>query len=133
MVIAVHEDDGLRGVHVAGLPEPTRRRLCAQPIPAPRLVGEVERVLGSAAPGPPATLAALPIAQGERMLGLLVLGRPSNHPLSTDDRTFLNVLTSLCALAMERLRMYADRSRVRAVLRRHETDPKPTRLAAPRR
>jgi hypothetical protein len=111
VVIAVHEDDGLhlRGVHVAGLPDQTRHRLCAEPTPAPRLVREIQRFLRGAEPSPwPAMLAVLPISQGERRLGLLVLGRPCDHPLSNDDRTFLNVLTSLCALAMERQRMYAD-------------------------
>ena len=125
VIVAVHEDGlHLRGVHVAGLPARTQQRLCGQPTPAPRLVEEIDRFLHSAEPGP-AVLTALPISQGERNLGLLVLGRPYDRPLSEDDRTFLNVLTSLCGLAMDRLRMYADRSRMRAALRRQLTDPMP--------
>jgi Transcriptional regulatory protein, C terminal/GAF domain len=126
VVIAIHEDDGLhlRGVHVAGLPEQTRQRLCTQPTAAPHLVKEIERLL-LGADTRPTTLAALPISQGGRTLGLLVVGRPYDRPLSSDDRTFLNVLTHVCALAMDRLRMYADCFRVRAALRRHLTDVKP--------
>ena len=126
VVIAIHEHDGLhlRGVHVAGLPEQTRQRLCTQPTAAPRLVKEIERLL-LGADTRPTTLAALPITQVGRTLGLLVVGRPYDRPLSGDDRAFLNVLTHVCALTMDRLRMYADCSRLRAMMRRHLADVKP--------
>ena len=80
VVIAIHEHDDLhlRGVHVAGLPEqaPAAPLHTTDRRPAP-LVGEIEHSLRSAGAGPrPATLAAVPIAQGERTLGLLVIGRP---------------------------------------------------------
>jgi DNA-binding winged helix-turn-helix (wHTH) protein len=124
VLIAVHEDpEHLRGVHVAGLPEEVRRRLCAFPNTRPLLIEEIERSLrraGSAAAT--VTLAALPISQGERNLGLLVLGRSHDRPFSDDERTFLVVLTGLCALALDRLRMFGDRANVLAVLRRREIE-----------
>ena len=54
VVVAFHEDDGLdlRSAHVAGLPYLARRRICGRPVPAPDLVGEIERFLSSAGPGP---------------------------------------------------------------------------------
>jgi GAF domain-containing protein len=117
LVIAVHDNGGtyLRGVHATGVPDDVRERICTRSAEAPELVREIDRFLRNSGPGP-ATVAALPISQGARNLGLFVLGRRDDRPFSADDRSFLDVLTGLCALALERLRLCADRSRVRALL-----------------
>lgn len=127
MVFAIHENGGphLRAVHAAGLPDETRRRICTGPATPPHLIEEIDRFLRSAAPGSPAaTLAALPIAQGARTFGLLVLGRCDDRPFTAEDQSFLDVLTGLCALALDRLRLCADRARVRAVLSRQNGNDK---------
>ena len=40
-------------------------------------------------------------------LGLLFLGRRDDRPFYADDRSFLDGLMGLCALALERLRLFA--------------------------
>jgi hypothetical protein len=124
MIVAVNEDgEHLRGVHVAGLPEETRARLCGRPNAAPFLIGELGRSLRRAGSRPTtASFATLPIAHGRRTFGLIVLGRSQDRPFSDDERTFMVVLAGLCALALDRLRMCADRARVLEVLRRHDVD-----------
>jgi GAF domain-containing protein len=118
LVIALHDNRGsyVRGVHATGLPDDVRDRICTRSVAAPELVGEIDRFLRGSGPGP-AAIAALPISQGARNLGLLVLGRRGDRPFSADDRSFLDVLTGLSALALERLRLCADRARVRALLK----------------
>ena len=117
LVIAVHDNGGssVRGVHATGLPDDVRQRICTRSTAAPELVREVDRFLRNSGPEP-AAVAVLPISQGVRNLGLLVLGRHGDRPFSADDRSFLDVLTGLSALALERLRLCADRARVRALL-----------------
>ncbi|HEX5622170.1 MAG TPA: winged helix-turn-helix domain-containing protein [Solirubrobacteraceae bacterium] len=124
MIVAVNEnDDHLRGVHVAGLSQETRRRLCGRPNAAPFLIGELGRSLRRAGTRPTAaSIATLPISHGARSFGLIVLGRSHDRPFSDDERRFMVVLAGLCALALDRLRMCADRARVLAVLRRSDTD-----------
>jgi DNA-binding winged helix-turn-helix (wHTH) protein len=127
MIVAVAEEDGrLRGVYVAGLPEEAQHRLATIPTTAPTLIDEIDRSLRRDAKTGrlSGTLAALPISQDDRTLGLLVLGRSHSQPFSEYDRTFLDALADLCALALDRLQMCADRSRVRAVLRRRQLDLK---------
>jgi DNA-binding winged helix-turn-helix (wHTH) protein len=65
-------------------------------------------------------VAALPLPGTHRPLGVIVLGRSEHRGFSADDIAFLNVLAGLCALAVERLRLSADRSHVREILRRRQ-------------
>lgn len=66
------------------------------------------------------SVAALPLPAADGCLGVLVVGRSGHRGFSADDVAFLNVLTGLCALAVERLRLSTDRSHVREILRRRQ-------------
>ena len=133
LVIAVREPDGrhLRGVHARRLPREARQRLSSISADGPSLLAEVARsgravyllasaqaILGARLGGGPHAIAVTPIPAPERPLGVMVLSRSAGRVFSADDRAFLDALAGLCALAVERARLSADRSRVRALLRR---------------
>ena len=58
----------------------------------------------------------MPLPATEGPLGVIVVGRPGGNGFSADDVAFLNILAGLCALAVERIRLLADRSHVREIL-----------------
>lgn len=120
VVVAVHVDDSrhLRGVHIAGIPENGHDRLSAAPCDEASLVTEIDRLLGpDGASRSPGALAVLPIQQVVCPRGLMVVGRVEARPFSEVERAFASVLAGLCGLALDRLRLSAERSRARR--RRH--------------
>jgi DNA-binding winged helix-turn-helix (wHTH) protein len=120
VVVAVHVDDSrhLRGVHIAGIPENGHDRLSAAPCDETSLVTEIDRLFGSnGASRSPAALAVLPIQQVVCPRGLMVVGRAEARPFSEVERAFASVLAGLCGLALDRLRLSAERTRARR--RRH--------------
>jgi DNA-binding winged helix-turn-helix (wHTH) protein len=116
VVVAVHVDDPqhLRGVHIAGIPGDGRDRLSAAPCDEASLLAEIDRLLGgNGASTAVGSLAVLPIQQVACPRGLMVVGRVDARPFSELERTFASVLAGLCGLALDRLRLSAERSRAR--------------------
>ena len=66
------------------------------------------------------SIATLPLPAAEGALGVIVVGRGGDAGFSADDVAFLDVLAGLCGLALERLRLSADRSHVREIIRRRK-------------
>jgi DNA-binding winged helix-turn-helix (wHTH) protein len=121
VVLAAHVDDSrrLRAVHVAGLPEDGHDRLSAAQADEAGLVAEIERSLGAGSP-PQAlgALAAVPIQQVLCPRGMMVVGRAEARPFSEAERAFATLLAGICGLALDRLRLSAERSLARERLRR---------------
>jgi DNA-binding winged helix-turn-helix (wHTH) protein len=116
IVVAVHIDDPrhLRGVHIAGIPPGGQAQLSAAPCDEAGLVEEIDLLLGgNGAPRATASLAVLPIQQVVCPRGLMVVGRLRGWPFSEVERAFASVLAGLCGLALDRLRLSAERSRDR--------------------
>jgi DNA-binding winged helix-turn-helix (wHTH) protein len=115
VIVAVRVDDPryLRSVHVAGIPQDGRDRLSA-PCDEAGLLAEIYRLLGSNGTSRAARpLAVLPIEQVVCPRGLLVVGRTEARPFSEVERTFARVLAGLSGLALDRLRLSAERSHAR--------------------
>jgi hypothetical protein len=138
LVLAVVDDRRrhVRSVDTASPPAEPAERLASIRLEEPSLIARLARgrepVFLDSDPGalldppgaPPArrggrALAALPLRGSDGPLGLMVLERSRHEPFSDDDRPFMNVLAGLCALALERLRLSAERADDRSVLRRH--------------
>ena len=60
----------------------------------------------------------LPICRDGRGFGVVVFGWPHSRAFSDDDRGFLTALRGLCALALDRLCLSAERDRLRGLLGR---------------
>ncbi|HEX5622168.1 MAG TPA: winged helix-turn-helix domain-containing protein [Solirubrobacteraceae bacterium] len=116
VAVAVHVDDRrhFRGVQIAGIPHDGHERLSAAPCDEASLVAEIDQLLGGhgAARGV-GSLAVLRIQQVVCPAGLMLLGRLEPRPFSEVERTFATVLAGLCALALDRLRLSAERARAR--------------------
>ena len=67
------------------------------------------------------SVAVVPLAATERPVGVMVVGRAGRAGFSADDIAFIEVLAGLCALALERLRLLADRSEARQILSRRRS------------
>lgn len=110
VVALVDHDRHLRPVHAMGIGRGALRHML------PGLMGDSDRSPlvplpnGSSTRRKDEELVAQPIALGARTLGIIVLGRTSDRPLSKGDRGFLQVLGGLFALALDRRRL-ADRRR----------------------
>ena len=129
VVVAVHVDDPrhLRGVHVAGIPPDDHDQLAAAPCDEASLLAEVDRLLaGSGASRVVGPLAILPIRQVVCPRGLMVVGRVDARPFSELEQVFASVLAGLCGLALDRLRLCAERSRARR--RQHAAETAGTHL-----
>jgi hypothetical protein len=129
VVVAVQVDDPrhLRGVHIAGIPRDGHDRLFAAPCDEAGLVTEIDRLLGgNGTSRSPGALAVLPIQQVVCPRGLMVVGRMEARPFSDVERAFASVLAGLCGLALDRLRLSAERSRARR--RQHAPEPAGTHV-----
>jgi DNA-binding winged helix-turn-helix (wHTH) protein len=116
VVVAARVDDPrqLRSVHIAGIPQDCHDRLCAAPYDEASLIAEIDRLradYGAARAGGP--LAVLPIEQVACARGVLLVGRMEDRPFSEGERSFGRVLAGLCGLALDRLRLSAQRARAR--------------------
>jgi GAF domain-containing protein len=141
-VVAVRGDDDprFRAVHTRGLSAVARQRVAAVPANGTGFIAKVGRsreelflhvadAESSPAPDAPKLLAGgalvgLPIAREDRGVGAIVFGWPHARAFSDDERAFLTVLKGLCALALDRLHLAAERDRLRALLTR---EPMPGR------
>ena len=115
VVVAVHVDDPryLRSVYMAGISQDGRDRL-SSPCDEAGLIAEIDQLLGSNGTSCAARqFAVLPIEQVVCPRGLLVVGRTEARPFSEVERTFARVLAGLSGLALDRLRLSAERSRAR--------------------
>jgi DNA-binding winged helix-turn-helix (wHTH) protein len=129
VALAVHVDDHrhFRGVHVAGVPADGRDRLSAAPCDEASLIAEIDELLGGhGASREVGSLAVLRIDQVVCPGGLMLFGRLEPRPFSEVERTFANVLAGICALALDRLRLSAERSRARR--RQHAAEAAATHL-----
>jgi Transcriptional regulatory protein, C terminal/GAF domain len=136
-VVAVRtgDDPQYRAVHTRGLSGVARQRVAAVPADGGGFIAKVGRsreelFLHSAADtnSPPSrdapalltrgALVGLPIARESRGIGVVVFGWPHTRAFSDDERAFLTVLKGLCALALDRLHLAAERDRLRARLAR---------------
>jgi GAF domain-containing protein len=139
LVVAIAEQDGrhLRTAYGDVPRGEARQRLTSIPLDGPSPIAQVARsgqpmyqpshpdaggtqphhAVSALRPGTE-SVAALPLPATERPLGVIVVGRAGAYGFSPDDVAFLSVLAGLCALAVERIRLAADRSHVREVLRR---------------
>jgi DNA-binding winged helix-turn-helix (wHTH) protein len=114
VALAVHVDDRrhCRGVHIAGVPHDGHERLSAAPCDEASLVAEIDELLDShGASLAIGSLAVLRIRQVVCPPGLMVFGRLEPRPFSELERTFASVLAGLCGLALDRLRLCAERAR----------------------
>ena len=124
VVVAVHVDDPrhLRSVHMAGMPQDGHDRLSAAPCDEASVIAEIDRHLSShGASDVGAPLAVLPIEQAVCPRGLLAVARAEARPFSELERTFARVVAGLCGLALDRLRLSAERSHARRRQRAPET------------
>jgi DNA-binding winged helix-turn-helix (wHTH) protein len=64
------------------------------------------------------SVAVVPLPAAEGPVGVMVIGRSGRAGFSPDERAFVDVLAGVCALALERLRLLADRSETRQILSR---------------
>ena len=141
LVVAITEQDGrhLRTAYGGGPRPEARQRLTSIPLDGPSPIAQVARsgqpmyqpsqpdargkrphhAVCALRPGTE-SVAALPLPATEGPLGVIVVGRPGDNGFSADDVAFLNILAGLCALAVERIRLLADRSHVREILRRRK-------------
>jgi GAF domain-containing protein len=131
LVVAIAEQDGrhLRTAYGEGPRREARQRLTTIPLDGPSPIAQVARSgqpmyqpsqpdAGATQPHHgvsalrPATesVAALPLPATDGPLGVIVVGRPGDNGFSADDVAFLDILAGLCALAVERVRLLADRS-----------------------
>lgn len=131
LVVAILDEEGrrLRVAYAAGLRSEARQRLSSIPLGGPSLLAQVAR---SGRPvcqtsstqedrkrdGRPVralrpsgeSVAMLPLPSGEGPLGVIVFGRSGDYGFSDADKAFLSVLATLGALALERLRLSAQRA-----------------------
>ena len=129
VALAVHVDDRrhFRGVHVAGVPGDGCDHLSAAPCDEASLIAEIDELLGShGATRGVGSFAVLRIEQVVCPGGLMLFGRLEPRPFSAVERTFADVLAGLCALALDRLRLSAERSRARR--RQHAAEAAATHL-----
>jgi len=115
VIVALHVDDPryLRSVHMAGIPQEGCDRLSG-PCDEAGLIAEIDRLIGSNGTSPATRpLAVLPIEQVVCPRGLLVVGRTEARPFSDSERAYARVLAGLAGLALDRLRLSAERSRAR--------------------
>lgn len=115
-IVAVHVDDPrhLRSVHIAGVPHEGHERLSAAPCDEASLVAEIHQLLCSnGVSRPDGSFTVVPIHQVVCPSGLMVVARAGGRPFSEVERTFATVLAGLCGLALDRLRLSAERSRAR--------------------
>ena len=135
VVVAVHVDDArhLRVVHSAGVPRDRPDSLLAAPSDEAELVAQIDRrLVSTGSPQAAGPLAVLPIRQVVVPRGLMVVGRVEPWPFSDVELAFAGLLAGLCGLALDRLRLSAERSHARASLRRRrqalETAGSPLRV-----
>jgi GAF domain-containing protein len=80
---------------------------------------------GSSETSPPVSssgqLAVMPLPGALHPVGLVAVARTGRRGFSEDDRAFMTILAGLCALAVERLRLLADKSHVLALLRHRQS------------
>ena len=133
-VVAVRtgDDPQFRALHTRGLSGVARQKVAAVPADGAGFIAKVGRsreevILHSVADtgSPPShdaqaltrgALVGLPIARERR--GVVVFGWPHARAFSDDERAFLTVLRGLCALALDRLHLAAERDRLRTLLGR---------------
>jgi DNA-binding winged helix-turn-helix (wHTH) protein len=141
ILVAVPDEAGrhLRVVHESGLSTTARHRLPAilaaascvlrrngQAVAASldsvaeALVRHAAWDTASAASGSPALAALIP--PHDRALGIIFAGRTDGGTFSHGDRTFLNALAAISALALERLRLSSDPGHTRPTSRRQDGD-----------
>jgi DNA-binding winged helix-turn-helix (wHTH) protein len=121
VVIAAHVDVArrLRAVHVVGLSEDGHDRLSAAEADEADLIAEIERSFGAG--GPPRAIGALAVVPIHQVLcprGLMIVGRVEARPFSEAERTFAALHAGIFGLALDRLRLTAERSLGRERLRR---------------
>lgn len=133
-VLRRDEDGTLRAVQAGGLPAVARRRLSEVPAAGPSIIANVARsgravyvdavadgllssLLADSSAGTGA-LAVLPLPPTARPLGVMVVCWPHDRSIGEAERSFLAALAALCSLAFDRLQLSADRSHLRAILRR---------------
>jgi len=86
------------------------------------VIAEIDQLLSShRASHAGAPLAVLPIEQAVCPPGLLAIARAEARPFSELERTFARVVAGLCGLALDRLRLSAERSHARRRQRASET------------
>jgi GAF domain-containing protein len=141
LVVAIAEQDGrhLRTAYGHVPRGEARQRLTSIPLDGPSPIAQVARsgqpmyqpshpdaggtqphhAVSPLRPGAE-SVAALPLPATEGPLGVIVVGRPGDGGFSADDVAFLSILAGLCASAVERIRLLADRSHVREILRRRQ-------------
>lgn len=85
---------------VNGPPDPVET-----PLPATEALRRGEPVFDETAEG---SVAALPLRTADRITGALVLGYPGAHRFCGEERTFLQTMADLGALALERARLHAQ-------------------------
>src|SRR5215207_1192130 len=136
-VVTVRSADGrqFRTVHASGLSRIARDKVAAVAADGSGFIARVGRsreplFLPSVAeagalarPDSPAflpsgALVGLPICRDGRGIGVVVFGWRHSRAFSDDDRGFLIALRGLCALAMDRLCLSAERDRLRGLLGR---------------
>ena len=135
-VVAVRtgDDPQFCAVHTRGLSGVARQRVAAVPAEGGGFIAKVGRsreelFLHSVADteSPPShdaplltrgALVGLPIARESRGIGVVVFGWPHTRAFSDDERAFLTVLKGLCALALDRLHLAAERDHLRTLLQR---------------
>ena len=136
-VVAVRsgDDPQFRAVHTRGLSGVARQRVEAVPTDGGGFIAKVGRSceavflhsvadtgspLSHDAPGllTRGALVGLPIARESRGIGVVVFGWPHARAFSDDERAFLTVLRGLCALALDRLHLAAERDRLSTLLGR---------------
>ena len=140
-VVSVRSADGrrLEAVHARGLSAAAREGVAVVAADADGFIAGVgrsrePRYLPSGAEAtafgrhdPPAAgaLAGLPIRRDGRGFGVVVFGWRHRRAFSAGDRGFLVALGELCALAMDRLRLAAERDRLRGLLGRVHAEGSP--------
>ena len=124
VVVAVHVDEPrhLRSVHTAGIPQDGHERISAAPFDEASVIAEIDQLLSShRASHAGAPLAVLPIEQAVCPPGLLAIARAEARPFSELERTFARVVAGLCGLALDRLRLSAERTHARRRQRASDT------------
>lgn len=121
LAFAVVEDDGR---HLRLLADRHRRPPSAQiSVDGPGVIAQVARS-GRAMLQPSGdavrtlragteSVAVVPLPAAEGPVGVMVFGRSGRAGFSPDERAFVDVLAGVCALALERLKLLADRQILR--------------------